>query len=308
MSYEGKMFQKLDMPPREKVEEVLLLTLFNHNGTITEFGPGEEIVEEIANAFDLSEKQRNSYLETIYRKENRIKKSNLWHRLLFRAADNLAKQKLISRPTQTFQLTNNRKWMLTEEGLDKALNLLNLSSLLKEELSIRSYEVEKLVIKLKEKVKPENYSPINKGQKKSNILVTSGLRNRSFRQAVMEIYDYKCTVCGLKIYSPKNYQWEVQAAHIVPHSSKGKDDIWNGISLCRFHHWAFDVGWFSFDNDLHIISSRSLSRLTNDMGKIWNFDIMSQLNNPQTKIYLPTNKTLWPDPRAIEWHRKDVLQ
>ena len=127
MSYEGKMFQKLDMPPREKVEEVLLLTLFNHNGTITEFGPGEEIVEEIANAFDLSEKQRNSYLETIYRKENRIKKSNLWHRLLFRAADNLAKQKLISRPTQTFQLTNNRKWMLTEEGLDKALNLLNLS-------------------------------------------------------------------------------------------------------------------------------------------------------------------------------------
>jgi hypothetical protein len=32
----------------------------------------------------LNQEQRTAYLETIYKKENRVKKSFLWHRLLFR--------------------------------------------------------------------------------------------------------------------------------------------------------------------------------------------------------------------------------
>ncbi len=107
MSHEAKMLNDFRMPTRKEVEQALLKALFTHGGTIKEFGVGEEIVNEIADDFGLSEEQRTAYLETIYKKENRIKRSSLWHRLLFRAADSLAKGKLVSRPTQTMLLTNN---------------------------------------------------------------------------------------------------------------------------------------------------------------------------------------------------------
>ena len=109
MNYERKMLEDLKMPTRREVEQALLKSLFNNNGVIKEFGAGEKIVEEIGNDFGLNEEQRTSYLETIYKKENRVKKSYLWHRLLFRAADSLAKEKLVSRPTQTILLTNKKE-------------------------------------------------------------------------------------------------------------------------------------------------------------------------------------------------------
>lgn len=126
MSYESKMLQQLAMPTRKEVEQALLRALLQHNGVIKEFGSGEEIVEEIAGDFRLNEHQRSASLETIYRKESRVKKVFLWHRLLFRAADSLARENMVSRPTQTLQLTKKREWMLTEKGFDEALKLCNI--------------------------------------------------------------------------------------------------------------------------------------------------------------------------------------
>ena len=80
MSYESKMLKELQMPLRKEVEEALLKALFRHNGVIKEFSSGEKIVDEIAEEFELDKKQRNAYLETVYQKENRVKKSLLWHR------------------------------------------------------------------------------------------------------------------------------------------------------------------------------------------------------------------------------------
>lgn len=306
MSYEGQMLQQLKMPTREEVEQALLQTLFSHNGVIKEFAAGEDIVAEIANQFDLNEEQRSAYLETVYRKENRVKRVSLWHRLLYRAADNLAKQKLISRPTQTEKLTNRREWMLTEDGYDQALKLSGIPTSAKDRLSIKSFEVEKLVQKLTSQEKPENYSPITPRKRTSQAVKITSLRSRGFRQAVIEAYDCKCAVCGLKLYSPRNFQWEVEAAHIVPHSSNGRDDVWNGLSLCRLHHWAFDVGWYSFDAELRVTASVDLANLPEEMGRAWSFDLMSQLM--KSKAQLPENRKLWPDLQAIEWHRDNILQ
>lgn len=83
MSYERKMFEQFAMPTRKQVEQALLRALLKHGGIIKEFGSGEEIVDEIAGDFGLSEQQRSAFLQTVYRKENRVKKSLLWHRLLF---------------------------------------------------------------------------------------------------------------------------------------------------------------------------------------------------------------------------------
>ena len=245
------------MPSRYEVERALLKSLFKHNGVIKEFGTGEEIVNEIADNFHLSNKQRNAYLETVYRKENRVKRSMLWHRLLFRAADSLAKEKFVSRPTQTIHLTNKKEWMLTEDGFDKALKLLSIPESQKEFLPTKSFEVQKIVKKLVDARRPEIYDPFDKEKKIVTITRETALRLRGFRQAVIEAYDCKCALCGMKIKSPDLLYWEVEAAHIVPHSSKGRDDIWNGVALCRLHHWAFDVGWFTLRNDFTIqVSSK----------------------------------------------------
>ena len=124
MSYEGDMLKRLAMPTRQDVEKALLKTLFKHNGIIKEFASGESIVNEMADAFSLSEEQRDTVLERIYRKENRIVKTPIWHRLLYRAAGALAKAKLVTRPTTTVRLTDKKEWMLTEAGIEKALRLL----------------------------------------------------------------------------------------------------------------------------------------------------------------------------------------
>ena len=128
MSYEGKMLEQFAMPTQNEVEQALLQVLLRHGGVVKEFGSGQEIVDEIADLFHLNQAQRSAYLETIYRKENRLKKSLLWHRLLFRAADSLARQNMVSRPTQTLQLTDKREWMLTEKGFDEAMKLSNIPS------------------------------------------------------------------------------------------------------------------------------------------------------------------------------------
>ncbi len=112
MSYEGRMRDEHNMPSLEEIENALLVSLFNHNGTIKEFATGDEIVNEIANYFQLNEQQRTVVLERIYRKENRIVRSPLWHRLLYRAANSLSIKKLISNPSTTYNLINRKSGCL----------------------------------------------------------------------------------------------------------------------------------------------------------------------------------------------------
>jgi hypothetical protein len=233
--------------------------------------------------------------------------SFLWHRLLFRAADALAHQKLVSRPTQTSQLIGRKEWMLTEKGFDDALKLCNIPDAEKDFLAIKSYEVEKVVKKLVETRKPEDYDPIDRGKKITRITRESALRSRGFRQAVIESYNCSCAVCGLKIKSPDSLSWEVEAAHIVPNRALGRDDIWNGIAMCRFHHWAFDVGWFTLLDDYKIQISRQVGSLPPDFGQIGSYEFLRAMANKSFAIYLPKSKQTYPHQTAIRWHRQNVF-
>ncbi len=307
MSYEGKMLKQLEMPTRIQVEQSLLKTLFSHNGTIKEFGSGQEIVDEIADEFNLNENQRTAFLETIYRKENRVKRSLLWHRLLFRAADALAKENFVSRPTLTINLTKKKEWMLTEKGFDEALKLLGIPTEQKDFLPVKSFEVEKIVKKITQKPRPESYNPFDNQKRVGKVTREFTLRERGFRMAVIETYNYQCAFCKLKIYSPKSLLWEVQAAHIVPHSAKGRDDIWNGIALCRLHHWAFDVGWLTVNDDFTIRVSPKINSLPIECGNVGNYDFIRAFVDNSSKIFLPENEEIYPHQTAINWHQENIF-
>ena len=307
MSYERKMLEQFAMPTQSEVEQALLRALLKHGGMIKEFGSGQEIVDEIANEFGLNESQRSAFLEIIYRKENRVKKSLLWHRLLFRAADALARNNLVTRPTQTFQLTKKREWLLTEKGFDDSLKLCKIPIARKEFLPTKSFEVQKIVKKLTESRRTEDYDPFDKNKKTVKTTRESTLRTRGFRQAVIEAYSCRCAVCGLKASSPDTLSWEVEAAHIVPHRYKGRDDIFNGIALCRFHHWAFDVGWFTLLDDYKIETSPQISCLPLDCGKIEGYDFFQALTKTGLKLRFPDRHEIRPHQNAIRWHRQNVF-
>lgn len=284
-----------------------MLSLFNHNGVIREFSAGEEIVNEIALHFNLNEAQSSAHLETVYRKENRIKRSSLWHRLLFRAADSLANQSLVSRPTTTAKLTGRREWMLTEMGFDSALNLLNIPIEKKEQFSIKSFEVEKIAKKIHSASRPVHYDPISQEKKIIKVEKDVKIRLRGFRQAVIEAYDFKCAVCGLKLCTPDFTSWEVEAAHIVPHGFMGKDDIWNGLALCRLHHWAFDAGWFTLTHDLKTEVSVRINDLPNHFGTMHGHPVFQELAANKSPIFLPKNSELHPHVNSINWHREVIF-
>ena len=307
MSYESKMLEQYAMPTRRQVEQTLLRVLLKHSGVIKEFASGQAIVDELADEFHLNDNQRLAFLETIYRKENRHKKSLLWHRLPFRAADALAKQNMVTRPTQTIQLTNKREWMLTEKGFDAALELCNIPIANKDFLPTKSYEVQKIVKKLIESPRSEKYDPIDRNKKIVKTTRESALRSRGFRQAVIEAYYCRCAVCGLKIQSPDRLYWEVEAAHIVPNSSLGRDDICNGIALCHLHHWAFDVGWFTLMDDFKIQVSSQLACLPADFGKAGSYEFMRPLAAGSSRISLPARDAIYPHQNAIRWHRQNIF-
>jgi hypothetical protein len=302
------MLAEFAMPKRKDVEASLLRVLLNNGGVIKDFSSSEPIVDQIAHEFELSDSQRSAFLETLYRKENRVKKALLWHRLLFRAADSLAKQNLVSRPTQTIQLTNKREWMLTEKGLDEALKISNVPQVRRECLQTKSFEVQKIVKKLKESPPSRrDYNPFDKTKRTTQTTKQSVLRSRGFRQAVTEAYQFKCAVCGLKINSPDSLIWEVEAAHIVPHRSFGRDDICNGIALCHLHHWAFDVGWFTLLDDYKLQICARISCLPTDFGKIESYKLFQALRQKSVRIALPSRTEIHPHPIAMRWHRENVF-
>ena len=82
-------------------------------------------------------------------------------------------------------------------------------------------------------------------------------RSEAFRLWIRDLYGGRCAVCNLGVQGPEG-QPEVQSAHIYPRHKNGRDDLRNGICLCRMHHWALDIGWMAFSDERRVIVRESL--------------------------------------------------
>ena len=111
----------------------------------------------------------------------------------------------------------------------------------------------------------------------------------------------------MKIHSPDFLLWEVEAAHIGPRSFKGRDDIWNGLALCRLHHWAFDVGWIALQDNYTIQVSSRVHSLPPDLGRFGDYEFIRSFSAKSTKIILPNRSELHPHHNAIRWHRQNIF-
>ena len=120
-------------------------------------------------------------------------------------------------------------------------------------------------------------------------------RNNVFRNTIMSIYDYTCSICKMQVITLDGASI-VDAAHIIPFSTSHNNDIRNGFALCKNHHWCFDRGLITVDHNYKI----DISPLTDDS------EFLTDLSGET--VLLPRIRKLYPSLDAFEWHRENIFQ
>lgn len=128
-------------------------------------------------------------------------------------------------------------------------------------------------------------------------LVSRPLRDRAFRRTVLDAYDARCALTGLKLINGGG-RAEAEAAHIRPVEANGPDIVSNGLALSGTVHWMFDRGLLSLADDLSILVSRHV----NDR------DSIAALLNRSGRARLPARSADHPHPLFLGWHRENCFK
>ena len=165
-----------------------------------------------------------------------------------------------------------------------------IESLIAEGRQITEYE-QSLISEVEHPFSPQRLT-------KSTPAETS-IRSAGFRQAIMGLYNYTCAVCELRIVTMDG-ESATDAAHIIPFRISKNDDVQNGISLCKLHHWSFDKGLISLSKTYQVL----VSSLVVEQGPMewW----LTKLGDKS--ILLPDRDQLHPAQDALDWHREKVLR
>jgi putative restriction endonuclease len=123
------------------------------------------------------------------------------------------------------------------------------------------------------------------------------VRGGIFKKTIPKIYNFTCSVTGLKVVTNSNIQM-VDACHIIPFSISQDDTIQNGISLCPNIHRAFDRGLLTINQDYVVRISPSIKK-HNSSNELLKLDGKS--------IKLPKNDKYLPSQESLEWHRKEIF-
>jgi putative restriction endonuclease len=121
------------------------------------------------------------------------------------------------------------------------------------------------------------------------------VRGGIFKREVPRLYNYCCSISGMKAESSTNAQL-VDACHIIPFAEYGFDDVSNGITLCPNLHRAFDRGLIMIDQEYNVCVSSALSESKTPYS-------IKQFHGKH--IHLPENKNWWPSQDSFKWHREN---
>lgn len=145
----------------------------------------------------------------------------------------------------------------------------------------------------------ETQTPFEIEQTRDRVsyLTSRIVRDRVFRQLILQAYAERCAITGLKLINGGG-RAEVAAAHIRPVQAGGPDIISNGLALSGTAHWMFDRGLISLSDDLEILVSRQV----NDPDGVRNIINRTGLAIP------PQRQTDRPHPHFLRWHRENCFK
>jgi putative restriction endonuclease len=132
---------------------------------------------------------------------------------------------------------------------------------------------------------------------RESMLTSRIIRDRVFRTRILEAYDCRCALTGLKFINGGG-RAEAQAAHIKPVEADGPDIVTNGIALSGTVHWMFDRGLLSLGDDFSILMS----------SRINDIDGARKIINLSRRANLPENPAFRPHPRYLSWHRENCFK
>ncbi len=124
-------------------------------------------------------------------------------------------------------------------------------------------------------------------------------RDVRFRLDVVVAYAYTCALTGYRV-SLVGTGTIVDAAHIHPFSRSRNDDPRNGLALCKNAHWLFDQGLWTLDEEYRVLVAQDqYSEECPDQKPLSDYRGRA--------IRLPSDRSIWPDPRHLSWHRSHVF-
>ena len=129
--------------------------------------------------------------------------------------------------------------------------------------------------------------------------VNSRIGYLGFRKAILELYDNRCSICGIKLLSPEG-KTVVEAVHIIPHNISKNDHPGNGIALCGTCRWAFENGFIGINSKYQVVVTTAVRLKGNLPAHL--------LILPDRSISKPKLKSLWPDKKNLKWHEDHLLR
>lgn len=124
------------------------------------------------------------------------------------------------------------------------------------------------------------------------------VRDQGFRRAIVNLYEHRCSLCGIRMLTPAGHT-VVEAAHIEPWYVSRNDLPTNGLALCRLCHWSFDEGLMTVGNNYEVKVSKTVRQDNNFPGHI--------LTLSDRLIFKPEQSKHWPAQDNLEYHRKTVF-
>lgn len=165
--------------------------------------------------------------------------------------------------------------------------------------------VEEMPISL-DQIEPEQVELRFRERKRWQIWAASrrDAASARFRKEVRTAYQHRCVMCGNCFPATVcNNKPGIDAAHILPWAVYDLDKIYNGVTLCKLHHWAFDeeILLIVFREGKYYVelSEAAKSHLREPDFSI---DFLQQVVGEIPRRYLPGKTTDWPSPNLLE-HR-----
>lgn len=128
------------------------------------------------------------------------------------------------------------------------------------------------------------------------LLTNRKVRDRVFRKRVLDAYDCRCALTGMKLINGGG-RAEAEAAHIMPVEADGPDIVNNGLALSGTVHWMFDRGLVSLGDAGEILLS----------SKINDIEGVTKLIYSDRRARFPAVAAQRPFPRFLGWHRENCF-
>lgn len=91
-------------------------------------------------------------------------------------------------------------------------------------------------------------------------------REQGFSKLILNSYGHKCAVCEVQLSI-------LEGAHIIPvHDSKGRDEVWNGLALCRNHHRLYDRRILLIDPDAVVRANEETLQVLRELGRLGGYE------------------------------------